>query len=271
MACADDGRPKTFPNEVKAPEDTEVVQSKKQVDSFLDLPYELRENVYLELIAAGELGCLTTCKLVKEELTPLIPKLIFRVDLGFANGTRTGDLAPGAEKSIQRLKLHIHTGEEALPFDIDVIKLFAGTRVVRESCVVTLDYGVEGLPPYYLEHSPLYHCLAALTGFKTVVVKIVVGRRTFGEIEGLLTEADFLRIFKYDSNALSRSHKRSYSKVHRFLRRTLGPGMFHDSVEGHCLVFHPGAIPTWCAHASGFGPDSEGDGDVFDDFGSLGV
>ena len=53
-----------------------------------------------------------------------------------------------------------------------------------------------------------------------------------------MSEKSFHEIFHYDTHLLG-SHERSYEGLQYYLEPSLGPATFNDSVEGHCLEFHP--------------------------------
>lgn len=213
--------------------------SKKVPVSFLGLPRELRDMIYRHSIAAGNTEILRTNKLVSEEATQLLSKnAIFRVNLGFPDREPPTNLASGPITSAQHVEFRLDTSSAALPFDIDLIASFAGTHTTRESCLVNLNYGKEGSATYQIEHDALFVMLEVLTGFKSLTIKIVIERYEASEFKGLLTEEQFRETFPYESRLLSH-HRESYQKVRGFLERSLGPAKFDDSVEGHCLEFHP--------------------------------
>ena len=212
---------------------------RKTIFPLLQLPRELRDEIYRRSIAAGYLIILSLSKLVNEEASELLSKhAILRVNLGFVNRTNWSQLGSASVATVRHLDLRLNTSPHgALPFNIDVISGFFDKQILRESCVVTTDYGKEGSAPN-LDHSILYQQLARLTGFQKLVFKIVLERYEAAEFKGILTEEDFREVFPYDERLLS-NHRESYVKVKRFLKPTMGPGKFDDSVEGHCLEFHP--------------------------------
>ena len=173
--------------------------SKRNVFPLLQLPRELRDGIYRHSITAGNLGILRISKTVNEEASQLLSKYaVLRVNAGFVDRTNWSDLGPGAEVSIQRVEFRLNESPDALPYDYDVIARFANRQVVRESCIVTINYGKDGSAPYHIERSLLFLSLGALTGFKSVVVRMVVERHEASEFEGLLTEEKFRDIFPYD-------------------------------------------------------------------------
>ncbi|KAL9133368.1 MAG: hypothetical protein Q9175_005451 [Cornicularia normoerica] len=213
--------------------------SKRNVFPLLQLPRELRDGIYRHSITAGNLGILRISKTVNEEASQLLSKhAVLRVNAGFVDRTNWSDLGPGAEVSIQRVEFRLNESSDALPYDYDIITRFAHRQVVRESCIVTINYGKDGSAPYHIERSLLFLSLGTLTGFKSVVVRVVVERHDASEFEGFLTEEKFRDIFPYDSRLVSH-HKESYQNVQLFLELSLGPAKFDCSVEGHYLEFHP--------------------------------
>ena len=207
--------------------------------SFLDLPRELRDMIYRHSITAGNLEILRTSKLVSEEAIQLLSKnAIFRVNLGFPDREPPTNLALAPTTSAQHVEFRLDTSSAALPFNLSFISLFAGTLTPRESCLVTLNYGKEGSATHHIERDALFVILEGLIGFKSLVIKIVIERYEASEFEGLLTEEQFRETFPYESRLLLH-HRASYQKVREFLECSLGPAKFDDSVDSHCLEFHP--------------------------------
>lgn len=218
--------------------------SKRDIFPWLHLPRELRDTIYRHSITAGNLAILRISKLVTEEASQLLSKhAVLRLNLapfdptGWVHGGNRARFAP-AVGSVQRVEFRLDANSGAFPFNVDVISGFAGDGATRESCVVTVDYGKEASPPYNIDRDRLYLLLAGLTGFKSLVFKIVVGRYQASEFEGLLTEEQFQDVFPYESRLVSH-HRKGYQTVQRFLECSLGPATFDDSVEGHHLEFHP--------------------------------
>ena len=213
--------------------------SKKNLSPLLQLPRELRDEIYRRSIAAGNLSILSLSKFVNAEASELLSKhAVLRVNLGFVNRTNWSQLGSASVATVRHLDLRLNTSPHgALPFNIDVISGFFDKQIIRESCIVMTNYGKEGSAPN-LDHSILYQQLARLHGFKKLVFKIVLERYEAAEFRGILTVEKFHELFPYDESLLQH-HRQSYVKVKRFLEPTMGRGDFDDSVGGHCLEFHP--------------------------------
>lgn len=213
--------------------------SDRTVFSFLRLPRELRDAIYRHSIVDGNLGILKTSKVVNKEASELLSKYgVLRVNLGFTSRTNWVHLELKPKSSIQHVELSLSTGPGAQPIDSDLLLGFGGKDIIRESCLVTVNYGKEGSAPYNVDRDWVYQNLQHLNGFKKVVIKIVIEKHEFAEFEGFLTKERFAEIFPYESRLL-RHHKESYERVGAFLEVGLGPAEFDDSVDGHCLEFQP--------------------------------
>lgn len=211
----------------------------RNVFPLLRLPRELRDTIYRHSIVDGNTVILRISKAVNEEASELLSKYgVLRVNLGFINRTNWVHLGSKPKSSIQHVELSLSTGPGALPFDSELLLGFGGSGVIRESCVVTLNYGKEGSAPYGVDRHWIYQHLQRLSGFKRLVIKIVIEKYKAAEFEGLLTEEEFSRTFPYESRLL-KHHEESYKRVGGFLELGLGPAKFDNSVDGHCLEFHP--------------------------------
>lgn len=213
--------------------------SKQNVFPLLRLPRELRDAIYHHFILDGNIEILRISKAVNKEASELLSKHgILRVNLGFVDRTNWVDIGSKPKSAIQHVELRLSTGPGALPFDSDLLLGFGGNNVIRESCVVTLNYGKEGSAPYNVDRNWVYKNLQRLNGYKSLVVKIVIEKHEIAEFEGFLTNEQFSEIFPYESRLL-RHHDESYKRVRAFLELGLGPAKYDDSVDGHCLEFHP--------------------------------
>ena len=214
-------------------------QTSKQNISFLQLPREVRDPIYHHSIVAGNLAILRLNKVVREEASQLLAKhAALRINLGFANRTNWSELrSASVTPLVQYVDLRIKGTSDAIPFDITVISGLLGKQVVRESCIVTLNYG-KGEGPDDSIWKTLYRRLARLDGFKKVVFKIVMDRYELADFRAVMSEESFHEIFHYDTHLLG-FHEHSYMDLQQFMQPLLGPAVYDDSLEGHCLQFHP--------------------------------
>ena len=211
----------------------------KQNIPFSELPREMRDMIYRHAISAGNLEILRTNTRAKEESIPFVSKhAVLRVNLGFAGRTNWVGLASGPAASVQHVEFRFSTGPGGIPFDGNLISGFAGKQIIRESCVIDLNYGKDGNPPFKCHHNMIYLHLARLKGFKRVTVKIVIEKQEFAEWEDIMTKEKFDRIFHYETALLS-NHKSCYERVRKFFECSMGPGKVDYSVEDHHLEFHP--------------------------------
>ena len=207
---------------------------------FLYLPRELRDTIYGHSISAGNLEILRINRLVNAEASELLPKhAVLRVNLGFQGRTNWIQSGSGSLPSIQHVEFRLHTSSYAIPFGLEALADFSDHQTIRDSCLVTLNYGHEGTAaPHSIRYQALFNQLARLRGFRTLVVRIMVEKYDAKDFEGLLTEEQFRDVFRYETRLIPH-HEESYEKVRDFLEVSLGPAKFDSSVDGHCLEFHP--------------------------------
>ena len=258
----------TIPDPKSAVQDSETgtsLECSNQANStLLRLPPELRLMIYKPLIAAGDLKILRTSKLVHKEATDLLKKNgILRMNLGYtdrissANFPLTWSLSPTstltahATDAIQHVEYHFNVNSNVFlvwsrQFDpyTNLIKLFGGRDIVRQSCSIFLHIGRHGWVPdrscFMREH--VLRAITNLTGFKTLVFRIInewdqqrenhrVGR--FG-LFAPRTEKDYTHRMLLDD----------YENVRKALEITLGPAILHTRLKGHFLEFHPSDFKT---------------------------
>ena len=216
-------------------------QTSKQNISFLQLPRELRDPIYRDPIATGNFAILRLNKVINEEASQVLSKhATLRINLGFFNRTNWSELrSASVTPVVQHVDLRIKASSEALPFDLTIIAGLLNKQVIRESCMVTLDYGKEQGPNFTnFNRKTYYGHLARLGGFKKLVFKIVIDRYEYAEFQAVMSEKSFHEVFHYDTHLLG-SHERSYQALQYYLEPNLGLAKVDDSVEGHCLEFHP--------------------------------
>ena len=211
----------------------------KQNISFLQLPRELRDLIYRDSIAAGNVAIFRLNKLTNEEASQLLSKhAILRINLGFINRTNWLELrSKSATSVIQHVHLRIKASSAALPFDITVISSLLDKQAIRESCTVTLNYGKEGGPSHSIRHT-LYAQLTRLGGFKKLVFKIAIEGYEPAKSRAVMSEKSFHEVFNPDTYLLG-YYEDSFVELQKYLQYSLGPAKLYDSVEGYCLEFHP--------------------------------
>ena len=212
----------------------------KQNISFLQLPRELRDPIYRDSIAAGNVAILRLNKLVNEEASQLLPKhATLRIHLGDVNCTNWSELRSASviPVVVQHVDLRIKVSSAPLSSYITVIFGLLEKRVIRESCIVTLNYSIEGGPRYNIR-GPLYSHLARLVGFKKVIFKIVFTRYEPAGIEAVTLENGSHEIVHYNTDLLG-YHEGAYMELQSHMLDSMGPAKVDESVEGHCLEFHP--------------------------------
>lgn len=212
--------------------------SERNIFPFLELPRELRDQIYRHSILTGNIAILGINKQVHEEASQLLSKhAVLRINLGFSDRTNWSKLSPASLAAMQRIDLRLKVSGDTIQLDEDVLLSLLDKKIIRESCVVTLNYGKEVEVPDYVHSSVLYRMLARLSGFKNLVFKIETERYEVAEFPRM-TEERFQKLFPYDLRLL-KDHREAYVRVKRFFEDSLGPGRFDDGVEGHCLEFHP--------------------------------
>ena len=87
----------------------------------------------------------------------------------------------------QHVDLRINARPDALLFDATAISGLLIKPVVRESCIVTIDYAIgQGLNNF--RDRPLHRLLARFGGFKTLVFEIVIARDEPGEFRQVIAD-----------------------------------------------------------------------------------
>lgn len=71
-----------------------------------------------------------------------------------------------------------------------------------------------------------------------MVFKIAIERYEPADFEAVISERSFHEIFHYDTHLLG-YHEVGYMELQKYMQPSLGPAELDDSVEGHCLEFHP--------------------------------
>lgn len=212
---------------------------------LLCLPSELRSNIYAPLITTGDLAILRTCKTILAEATPLLlPHAVLRLNLGHLSPNPDIHIDNALLASIQRLDLRINMSRgRAIPlscaYSRRIIDRFAGRSITRETCLITIDSGADGVAPESAANRMTYDAVAGLTGFRTLVLKI---RFSMSEPE---SEADAFWRREYGYGVRDWRHwKESVREVDEdlvrmFLELKLGPAVFERGVEGRSLRFRP--------------------------------
>lgn len=221
--------------------------STKNSFPFLKLPPELRTMVYEPLIAAGDLRILTVSNLVNQEAVSLLSKVAsLRVKLGRRNLcpvtldltatiTLSGALTLMAPDYIQHVNFYLDkTSFAEPPTDPKLISWFSGNRITRESCNITITLAIYHSVPHQVGENQICQAIAALTGFKMLVLKLEhervedTVRKVYGSARAHVFRA-----------SLHRYLLTGYERLFAFLQTTLGPGQFQRNVDRHFLRFWP--------------------------------
>lgn len=225
---------------------------------LLQLPLELRLLIYEPLIAAGDLNIMRTNKVVHKEATKVMKKnAILRMIFGYANRTSSasfpltgslnlrGSLTLHATPIIQQVEFHFRMDDVGdrpyYFFDVyaNLINSFGGRDVVRQSCTIFLNLGLDRSVPtensFALETA--WRAITGLTGFKTLVLKI--RRDKDYEFEAQCIRQLGRLIPENENSYPHRSILTDYKTVREVLESTLGPAIQDKSLQGHCLKFHP--------------------------------
>lgn len=240
------------------------LQSPNQTDfPLLKLPPELRLLIYKPLIAAGDLNIMRTSKLIHMEAADLLKKYgILRMNLGYTDRkssaafpltwslSPTGIVTAHATETIQNVEYHFNVASNVFlvwssPLDTytNLVKLFGGRDIMRQSCRIVLHIGRHGWAPdrSCFVREPTLQALTKLTGFKTLIFRITNewDHHTHHRVErfGIMaipTEKDYTHITLLED----------YQSVRRVLEITLGPAILDLSLKGHCLEFHPSEFKT---------------------------
>ena len=224
------------------------LQSSKQSPfPLLKLPRELRDSIYHYAIAAGYLCVLRISKFVNTEASQLLSKDgVFRGNLDAFDGTDWSRMISGSIAFIQHLDLDLFP-TNMCPSTIDIITSSTGCRIIRKSCVVTLNYPHKAFAPGNIKAHILYRELRGLTGFKSLVFKLAIGWYENVESRQHLIREQ-LHDVSINERKIQQPHRESYSKLQKYFSRVLGPAEFDENLEGHSLMFHPlEPVPEgWC-------------------------
>lgn len=204
--------------------------------TLLSLPREIRDNILVHLLQAGDLAILRTSRQIYQESKErLYREGIFRFKIGFPSDD-SGSLLPNEWIMFRSLHFHIfvgHTGRKDMPvttrMQLDGLELLDETypEVIypKRECRILFDFGA--VDPG--RKRPLNTCkmrivlatLAPLIAFTTVVFTFVRGQSELWQIEGTLVG--------------------KWEILKESLERKLGPSKLIHSTdeEDERLVFHP--------------------------------
>lgn len=221
---------------------------------LLGLPPELRLMIYRPLIRIGDLSILEVSKLVSQEAVPLLSKHgVLRVNVGRRYQTLVKidppfDLTAGVTLSgrptlialdyIQHVNFRIDMVNWVGPdVDLRFINYFEGNKITRESCVITISVNEFAEVPPLLDINKTYCVIAALTGFKVLMLKLEC--ETHAEAKAAIQKKYGLEVVQMGEERTGRLLLRRYEKVMTFLQTTLGPADFPNNVYRDSLRFRP--------------------------------
>ena len=204
--------------------------------TLLSLPREIRDDIFVHLLRAGDLAILRTSRqLYKECKERLYREGILRCKIGFRDNYPRAVLPPEWLK-FQNLHLHIFVGRaniEGMPvtacMQLDELILLNETYpdviYPKRECHIVFDFGTVDLAP----GTHLNTCnmrialpkLAPLVAFTTVVFSFVPGQSGLWEIEG--------------------TSKGKWEILNEYLERKLGPSKIICGADGEeeRMVFRP--------------------------------
>ena len=147
---------------------------------LLSLPRELRDDIFVPLLRAGNVAILRTSKQIHDEAKELLfHEATFRVKVGFAGGPVNS--FPINWKSIERFHFRIYVGTGNTLLFQPTFRLFDhftdldGTSRKRE-CLISIEYDHDNVRWDFAQRkypASLSGKLACLNTFTTVVVKFV--------------------------------------------------------------------------------------------------
>ena len=223
---------------------------------FLNLPPEIRDVVYENLIQDGHLGILRVSKLISQEAISFMPKVAkHRVDLGsrtlnpcniaLINFARLHDQYVPAPHFIQNLDITLNIVRRTDGYvdqgiryvNRGIIGLFSRDRVARRSCNITILYGIFGPLLRAPEDDDAYKLISNLVGFKNLTLKFEYRKDKDHEAE-VMKSLDH-RLLTVDRDVLRKKLLKVYKQVSEVLERRLGPAKLNDSLHGPYLSFKP--------------------------------
>ena len=210
------------------------------ISRLLSLPREIRDEIVVHLLRAGDLAILRTSRQIyRESKERLYREGIFRFKIGFADRSR-GICLPNVWIKFQSLHLDIFVGgadKERMPYaarlQLELLRLLDETypEVIypKRECHIVFDFGIVDLESEdTLNTCNMYTALpllAPLVAFTTVVISFVPGQSGLWQVEGTLVG--------------------NWEIVSRYLERRLGPYKIIRGTdeEEERMVFHP---LEWC-------------------------
>lgn len=237
---------------------------------FLELPTEIRVLIYQEIVSIdyydnpGRLDIFKTSKQIRNEGAEASSRYCkFFVRFGWLaqpfEAPPTRKLT--ATRLIQDVTIAVNlrgidwgiTGDMQGPIDCKHIEYFGGSNIMRKSCRVTLWYGKNGYVSKDCASDLLFKALRKLTGFRTLLVKIISDqnrRIVSGGIIPLIPVSQWASLQQWDPWAMNFCIMsiRNSPKVDLYTERVkaalepaLGPATLtiRGGGESQELLFHP--------------------------------
>ena len=147
------------------------IPSPKPTPSFLDLPGELRNQIYASAPTKDLLPLFQTCKQIRREG---LPRMFVLYIGSWAHPSPLPSPRRPATELIQNLCLYINlTDRRVRAYPPKVIATaFGGNAIIRENCHLFLDFGRNDHIAKDIGKTELFESLRSLTGFKMVMVEV---------------------------------------------------------------------------------------------------
>ena len=202
--------------------------------SLVRLPREIRNMIFTDPIAAGDLNLTRVSRVVNEETTKLVSEIgVCRLDIGslrYHDRCPAKDLEQNIVDKIQHVVIHVYYSTprtEYPPCWLDSLKKFTGSETKRKYCRIELE---NRFIKNEIKCAEVLEVLESYCGFETLEVKIVFFDKHFMEAIGYSKFPDF-------------SNSSAGNAATTTVRDTLSPVFGHDLQdrrdESWTMTYHP--------------------------------